>query len=543
MFSMQPSMTRYEVQLAQLEPELVRRRHQLVIWTDPSSGRYVSRLEDPDGSLRHAVWRPGSSGPAFTFNRASGAELMRIDAPRQRGQPTLLALMGNGVDTEALVTGFVRWLERRDWRPLRVSSDFAAMVARDTTVELERAGDAIHVIARKQEGDVSKEVTLTLSAQSYEARSLLIRFRGPQGEAMFRLVQSEVRFVAASNLDPSVFEARIPLSRPSRASTSVVTRSQPQPQESASRDIRTAETRLRHALHQAGACLGEPVEVERNDDSALAVRGIVGTTDMKEAILAELERAETPDWVAVDIRTREEAIAAAGSRVDIDESPVQARGETSGPMEGAIRALPLFADLTAHFRMDAPFRSTESVGSHLTQFAREAVERVDVLLRSAWALKRLVEHYGPATGEVLSPEGRELVEAMIRDHLDGLGTAARRSADWMLPVLDAIAASRGVETVREREISGAIEVASLFETASGIHKDTLALLTVRLAVNDGSANGSGQVVPGDADGVDRTLRRLLAASRSFGAEVKRTADSFAEGASQSLVAPQGQGAQ
>ncbi|MDE0105019.1 MAG: hypothetical protein OXN89_21780 [Bryobacterales bacterium] len=550
-FSIQPSMTRYEVEVAQLNPELATRRHQLVIWTDPSSGGYVSRLEDPDGSLRHAVWRPASSEPAFAFSRATGGELVQIDAPSQRAQPTLLASMGDGIDTEALVTGFARWLESRDWRPLRVSRDFALLAARDTTVRLERTGEVILVMAHKQEGDVSKEVTLTLSAESYEARSLLIHFRSPQGEATFKLVQNEVRFIAASYLDASVFEPRVPGSRGLRASTSPATQPEPNPKQFASLDLRTTETRLRLALHQAGACLGEPVEVVRSGGGALTVRGIVGTSEMKDAILAELQRAETPGWVAVDIRTRGEAIAASGAQVEVDESPTQASSETARPTDRAVRALPLFADLTAYFRMDAAPRSPESVGNDLTQFAREAVERADDLLRRAWALKRLVEHYGPVSQGAISPEARALVGAMIRDHLDGIGTAARRSADWMLPALGAIAASRGVDVVNEGDDSRGSRVAgpwpdsllSLFERASSIHRDTLSLLTVRLTITHGSANGSGPIESEDAAGVDRTLGRLLAASRSFEAEVDGTANAFAMGAPQSPTAPYGRGAE
>lgn len=550
-FSIQPSMTRYEVELAQLKPELATRRHQLVIWTDPSSGGYVSRLEGPDGSLRHAVWRRASSEPAFAFSRSTGGELMRIDAPRQRARPTLLASMGDGFDTEALVMGFARWLERREWRPLRVSRDFALLAARDTTVRLERTGDLILVIAHKREGDVSAEVTLTLSAESYEARSLLIHFRSPQGEASFKLVQNEVRFIAASYLDASVFEPRVPASRGLRSSTSPATQPEPNPRQFASLDLRTMETRLLHALHQADACLGEPVEVVRNEGGALAVRGIVGTSEMKAAILAELQRADTPEWVAVDIRTRGEAIAASGPRVEADESPTQASGETAKPTYGAVRTLPLFADLTAYFRMDAAPRSSESVGRALTEFARGAVERADDLLRRAWALKRLVEHYGSVSGETTSPEARALVDAMIRDHLDGIGTAARRSADWMLPALAAMAASRGVDAGNEGEVSVGTRGAgswpdsllSLFERASSIHRDTLSLLTVRLMVTDGSATGGGPIESEDADGVDRTLGRLLAASRSFEAEVEETAHAFAMGARQSPTAPYGRGAE
>ena len=118
----------------------------------------------------------------------------------------------------------------------------------------------------------------------------------------------------------------------------------------------------------------------------------------------------------------------------------------------------------------------------------------------------------------------------------------------MLPALGVIAASRGVDAANERDEDlgttaaghGPDSLLSLFERASSIHRDTLSLLTVRLTVSDAYASGSGPTEAGDADDVDLMLGRLLAASRSFEAEVAGTASAFAEGARQAPAAPNGQ---
>ncbi len=549
-YSVQPTMTRFQVELTQLTPEILTRRYQLEIWTDPNSGAYASRLEDPDGSLRHAVWQSASSEPAFAFDRASGQRLNRIDTPGRRSHPSLLASMGDGIECEVLAAGFARWLERRQWHPLRVSRDFALLAASDATLRLERSGDAILVVARRQEEDLSAEVILTLDAESYEARSLVVQFWTPEGEAALKLVRNEVRFITASDFDTSVFEARIPVPNTSRVSSSPAKRSEPNPQASASRDLWTVEASVRHALHEAGACLGEPVEVERIEDRALAVRGVVGTNEMKAAILAALQRAETPDWVVLDIRTRAGAIAADALGIEVEWPATRTSVETAGPRDGAALGLPLAADLTAYFRADDPQRSSDLVGKGLTDFAYEAVERSDDLLQRAWALKKLAERYGAAREEVIPPKVQPLVEAMVRDHLVGIATAGRARADLVLPVLNAIAASRGVDAGIQGEISHRQVLAdawpdlalSLFETTSSIHKNTLALLTVRLPVIDGSANGAGPADSEDVD-IDRTLARLLAATRSFEAEVTRTERAFAGRASLPTAAPSERGEQ
>ena len=545
-YGMRPSMARYQVQIMQLEPESVARKHQLVIWTDPGGGAYASRLEDPDGSLRHAVWRRASTGPALAYDQAAGETLIRIDRSGQANQPTLLSAMGNGIDCDALVSGFARWLEGRRWHPLRVSRDFALLASDDATVRLERSGDSLLVVAYKREGALHAEVTLALSAESYEPDWLQIHFRSPQGESTFKLVQNEVRFIAASRLDTSVFEARLPSSGAIRARSAPAQQRRVEPA-FAGPDPRTVEARLWYALHEAGACLGEPVEVVHGPDGALAVQGIVGSSGVKEAILRALERTGISDSESVDIRTWEEALGAAVERVGLEGRSTRPRAEAARPSvrSGSIRTIPLTADLTAYFRADDPLKSADSVRKDLSGFAEEAVERADGLLRQGWALRRLAERYGTSTVKTISPEAAALLREMYQDHLHGIADSAGKSADWTLPALAAISNSRGMEIGAPGQASRSPapagsrpeSIQSLFEAANSIHRDTLALLTVRLDVTEAPG---GSAVPGrypDVEEVDRTLKRLLATSQAFAAEATRTADAFAAGSDPVPAAP------
>ncbi|MDE2893385.1 MAG: hypothetical protein OXN86_12900 [Chloroflexota bacterium] len=534
-----PSMATYAVEIAQLEPVSVTRKHELVIWTDPISGGYTSQLRDPDGSLRHAVWRRGADVPALAYNRAAGDALTRVDRTVTERPPTLLASMGNGIDCDLLASGFARWLEARRWHPLRVSLDFALLASDDATVRLERSGGVVFVVAQKQRGGLRAEVTLALDAESYEPHWLQIHFRSPQGESTFKLVQNEVRLIAASHLDLSVFEARVPSRGAVRDRSARVPRPRSEPAPDPL-EPQVVEARLRHALHAAGACLGEPVEVVRGADGMPALRGIVGTRDMKEAILAALERSHALDSVPVDIRTREEAARDDGFRRDFDEVPfarpsVEAGG--SSARSAPIRGLVLAADLTAYFRAADPLKSADSVEQDLGVFAGEAVERAEDLLRRAWALRRLGERYGSLDRETVSPEVADLVREMFQDHLHGLGASARAGADWTLPALGAIAEARGArERAPEPTAQSAVPASpwpeaflSLFEAASSIHRDTLALLTVRLDVTEAQASAAGRGDSADVEDIDRTLRRLLGTSRALGPQIARIADAFAAG--------------
>ena len=550
MYDVRPSMARYQVDFVQLEPVPVARSLELVIWRDPGSAGYASRLQGADGSIRHAVWQRAADESAFAYDEVAGDTLVRIDRSDQAAQqPTLLASMGDGIDCDALARGFARWLERRRWHPLRVSHDFALLASDDATVRLERSGDMLLVVADKREGDLRAQVTLALSAGSFEPHWLQIHFRSPEGESTFRLVQNEVRFVAASHLDTAVFEARLP-SSPVRSAAPV--RRRPAPVR-AGPDPRAIEARTRHALHRAGACLGEPVEVERGDDGTLSVRGIVGSAEMKEAILTALDRAGVADSVSVDIRTRAEAIGEAGARPDFDEIAVVQPGVgTDGPSAGggAVRHVAVTAELTAYLRARDPSQSADSLGKDLGMFTEEAVERADDLLRRAWALRRLAQWYGHDTGESPPPGAEALVRTMCLDHLHGIAASARRSKDWTLPALFAIANSRGLEAGAPAEVSNRPAPAgswsesflSLYEAASSIHRDTVGLLTVRMQAAGVAGRARGQVDSPEPEDVDTTLHRLLESVRTFDARVTSAADAFVADADPVSAAPLGQGA-
>ena len=92
---------------------------------------------------------------------------------------------------------------------------------------------------------------------------------------------------------------------------------------------------------------------------------------MKAAILAAVQRSETPDWVVVDIRTRSEAIVAADLRGESVGFSAGASLETASSTGafGTVRSLPLEADLAAYFREDAPLSSADAIGKNLAQFA------------------------------------------------------------------------------------------------------------------------------------------------------------------------------
>ena len=548
-YEMRPSMVRYQVEFAQIEPEPVVQSNQLLIWSDPSTGGYTSRLEDWDGSLRHAVWRSASGKPALSYDAGTGGALTRIDQVGGGRQPNLLASMGNGMDCDALARGFMRWLEGRSWQPVDLSADFGFLASDGTALQLERTGDVLLVVAHRQVGESRAEVTLALSAESYQPYFLQIHFMGPQGASTVKLVPNEVRFIAAAHLDASVFEARLPSDRPERARSVPPPRPQSVPA-SDSPDPRTMEARLRYALHEAAACLGEPVQVVLGSRDRFAVRGIVGTSETKARILAELARSDVPASVSVDILTRAEAIAnVAESRSQSQSTSVQPGIRPPTEVRGAAGSVPIAADLITYFQRNGLSNSPSSIREQLGAFTRGAVDRADGLLQGAWALRRLAEQYGERTTADFSPEAVALVREMADDHISAFAADVHESADWMLPVFAAVAKSRGVEAgafgpdwhpAAQARPSWPDSFLALFESASSIHEDTLALVTVRLDISNVPA---GAISWDRSINVEQTLVRLLQAFRTLRSEIARTPDAFAAISEPASAMPLGRGLQ
>ena len=508
--SVRPSMARYGVEFAQLAPEPEVRRQQLVVWADPRTGGYASRLEELDGTLRHAVWRPEDDGPAFAYDAETADELIRVRHAGTAGPVTLLAAMEAGFDCERLVRGFVRWLESRDWQPVRVARDFAVLASGEMALRLKRSGDLLLVSARRETDEMQAEFTLAVSAESFNPYSLRIRFAGPQGAARITLVQQEVRFVAAAHLDASVFEPSLP--RP-RSTQTVSSPSATVPDWAL--DAQTVEARLRYALHRADACWAEPVAVAVEPNGRFALRGIVGAADTKARLLAELARLELTELVSVEVATRAEALASdlRRDRADLTAAPAIA----SLPLApGALpaREVLLQSDLAVYFRKSLAVGAEGSVAEAIAQFTAETVDRVEDLLESGWALRRLAERYGPESTAGLPAEAHALVREMTREHVAAFLEASRRGAESMLPVLEGVAESRGLAVATGPSAaqlapagSWADALLGLFGTAERIHEDALALVTVRLNVAPTEAAQS-RIRPAE---VDRILRRLVAA--------------------------------
>ena len=167
-------------------------------------------------------------------------------------------------------------------------------------------------------------------------------------------------------------------------------------------DLDETELLATLALHRAGACLGEPISVQRGE-ADVVVRGLVERNQRKEALTVSL--AAVPN-VKVEIETAEEVAAEAGA-LSAASVPIQEPPLRSG-------RIPIEKQLGA--RMS---------GQELTSLANRLVSISSEWVAHAWALRHLHEAWAEDKSARLSVPSQWLLEGIFREHLLALGERVR----------------------------------------------------------------------------------------------------------------------
>ncbi len=531
----QPLFQRFRVELMEVEPQIAERAGYLETWSDPAGERFASRWIDPAGSLQHAVWNRVEDHKVVTsiYSASSGAKIVTA-AGERGGRGTLLAVGREGLSTDALAKGFVRWIESRPLEPVSLTSGLIELSDESgMRVEVARLPDTagrLRLTARRRSGDRTATITLDVDEQTYRPLQLRIRFEGAGGVAELAIVGEEVRVLSAGALDPIVFEPRVP-----DESLRVARGSQP---DVSSRTARRTVTlmpsleeklntglRVRYAIHQAGLCAGGPISIAE-EDSGIAVTGVVNSPNEKVGLLDRLAGLKLPDWVSVEIRTVEEA--ASQTAADPASSATEARsvGAVSGADNGVVVAeakLPIQDELEEYFAahpLSTPGSGSQTgredagLSSKIMTFANEAVTTSESGLAHAMELRRLAELYGNAT-QRLSPDAVARLREMLADHLVKFRASAADARHLMSPVLEAVAAKRGLSTTDRTGTAAAAASWSdacenVFREANRIHGSVVALLAVHF---DGR---NFQAEPGSDP--NRAIVELLDALRAVEAD-------------------------
>jgi hypothetical protein len=454
-----PVHQEFQIDIRQIKPAPQQRSGLLSVWYDSRGERFAGRWEGDGGQLQYAVWRP-ERDQEFVFNAQLGAAVAR--AP-QAGQPiTLGEIAFEEASLEQIETGFLYWLSNRRWEPISIASDVNLFRLRDgveAAVELVNSDDgrkAYRITARRETGWGMVEVVAEVDAQTYKPSIELLRLSNAERVVELRLHSCRTQWLFAGMVERAVFwpsvsiaggqetvaarpEAPVP-SREGRRAQALL----PAP---TAAELDLIEVQARYALHQAGACLGEPVRVERIEGRLVRVEGLVESSKRKKELLAHLADLSRSPLVAIEIKTVEEALrtaSASGLADQPDGVPAAGNG-----VEGADERLevvatdsPIREALERYLRQmpeaavaQNPSRETAAPHELASEFSDRVLSNSLSNLNEAWALRRLAERYGGAGRSELAPPAAGLLRRMLADHNTSLRARTAAIQSLVRPLL------------------------------------------------------------------------------------------------------------
>jgi hypothetical protein len=193
-------------------------------------------------------------------------------------------------------------------------------------------------------------------------------------------------------------------------------------------ELAEAELRVRVAIHTEKADLGEEIELDRDilraGQRSVVVRGIVGTPERKNDLLAALQGIP---HVEIRLQTMEEAqsqqdLASADEQGAVPQiGKVAAAQEYGGASDGieATKQLPAIA-VSGRRAFEKRLEERFPIAEDRIAFVNETVELVQNAMAQAWALRRLANRYTPDTVAELSSGSRQTLELLIRDQVSVL---------------------------------------------------------------------------------------------------------------------------
>ena len=159
--------------------------------------------------------------------------------------------------------------------------------------------------------------------------------------------------------------------------------------------LEDAELRAWFALHQAKACLGEPIEVLRSVEGRILVRGLAESAARRDEIATALSGLGLVDIELTTLQEMSASPAAASDSAD------------------AIRVV------AAKLPVESLLPEWDK--KRISQMADTAVSEADAALAEAWALRRLAERYSSPDAQFRPLDGTS-IETMQREHWQALAS-------------------------------------------------------------------------------------------------------------------------
>jgi len=260
--------------------------------------------------------------------------------------------------------------------------------------------------------------------------------------------------------------------------------------------LQEAEVAALYALHQLQADLGEQIEVIREGNRQVIVRGLVEQAERKQQ-LSEALRAIP--FVVPQIQTIEEAAR------QLKPPNVARAAETAIASEAAVTATPQVNVFQGRLEQYFVQRGLDRnrANQQIAELSNIVVAEARAAWSEAWALRRLSERL--QTGEISSATQPRLAE-MMRNHTARLRTRQRRLQAQLEPLLSSMGGTVAPATtaVPGTRREHALQV---FQSVEQLHR-----LTNSLFAGAGSPSGTAET---SARRLLTALQQLDSALRNF----------------------------
>jgi hypothetical protein len=297
----------------------------------------------------------------------------------------------------------------------------------------------VSAVAQTAVGQIT-EASLVVRGRDWrpQAQSLKVRDENEIREYELSETAYEVIPLAALTIfaepAPKPSATRIPAAAPSPTAPPLPT----------SAELQNAEVAALYALHQLKADLGEQIEIARESNEQIVVRGQVETPERKRELTAALKGIP---FVAVRVQTFDEASAqAAQPRAPAIIAPPPKANSDPSPAAG----VNLFERRLARYfaeRGGAASEDAAAINRRIARMANSAFAESSAALASGWALRRLAERFDDGPGEQMDEQMSVAASARLREvisnHLAEINTRSRNLRMQLEPALISIA---GIQT-------------------------------------------------------------------------------------------------
>jgi hypothetical protein len=219
------------------------------------------------------------------------------------------------------------------------------------------------------------------------------------------------------------------------------------------------EVDVLNMIHNAGADLGEQIEVRRTVNGPVIVSGVVDTVERKDQIIKALSPVANNPAVRIQITTVAEYLA-----YQKQGSPTPRPSVESVEVEGDM--FPAESELRKHFNDNAAVKA----------FATRMTTRSSQAMNYLWAMKRLKGQFSQAELEKLSPEARSKWLSVLRSYARSYESEIATLKNELQPVFGGKVNGGTQEVINtDAELLSAID--QLFAAGSRTNKDIRAALT------------------------------------------------------------------